>query len=109
MITEDKVTELFCLADEFCKFFDRMVAKYCFKGIVKRFYHRNSAMSKADYAYHGIKLHLISNGKKELLNFMITPGDIDDWVSLKYEAFIETVYGKLIVLDLPNSPYFYKV
>ena len=28
MITEDKVTELFCMADDFCKFFDRMVAKY---------------------------------------------------------------------------------
>ena len=31
MITEDKVTELFCMADDFCKFFDRMVAKYTFK------------------------------------------------------------------------------
>ncbi len=24
MITEDKVTELFCIADDFCKFFDAM-------------------------------------------------------------------------------------
>ena len=31
MITEDKVTELFCMADDFGKFFDRMVAKYTFK------------------------------------------------------------------------------
>ena len=31
MITEDKVIELFCFADDFCKFFDRMVAKYTFK------------------------------------------------------------------------------
>ena len=23
MITEDKVTEIFCMADDFCKFFDR--------------------------------------------------------------------------------------
>ena len=28
MITEDKVTEIFCMADEFCKFFDAMMAKY---------------------------------------------------------------------------------
>ena len=27
MFTEDKVTELFCMADDFGKFFDRMVAK----------------------------------------------------------------------------------
>ena len=25
MITEDKVTELFCMADDFCKFFDAMM------------------------------------------------------------------------------------
>ena len=25
MITEDKVTELFCIADDFCKFFDAMM------------------------------------------------------------------------------------
>ena len=27
MITEDKVTELFCIADDFCKFFDAMMEK----------------------------------------------------------------------------------
>ena len=48
MITGDKVIELFCMADDFCKFFDRMVAKYTFKRAVKRSYHRNSTMSKAE-------------------------------------------------------------
>ena len=28
MLTEDKVTEIFCMADNFCKFFDAMTAKY---------------------------------------------------------------------------------
>lgn len=28
MLTADKVTELFCMADDFCKFFDKMTAKY---------------------------------------------------------------------------------
>ena len=27
MITEDKVTEIFCMADDFCKFFDTMTLK----------------------------------------------------------------------------------
>ena len=31
MITEDKVTELFCIADDFCKFFDAMMEKYTLK------------------------------------------------------------------------------
>ena len=192
----DKVTELFCMADDFCKFFDRMVAKYTFKSTAKRSYHRNSTMSKAEimliiilfhdsnyrclkhfYQEHvcknlrhlfpkvvsynrfvelerevavplalfikkvllgkctgisfvdstplrvcrnqrihihktfkgiaqrgkcsmgwffGFKLHLICNEKGELLNFMITPGDIDDREPLKYEAFMNLIYGKLV-------------
>ena len=28
MITEDKVKEIFCMADDFCKFFHAMTAKY---------------------------------------------------------------------------------
>lgn len=28
MVTEDKVTELFCMADDFSKFFDVMMEKY---------------------------------------------------------------------------------
>ena len=31
MITEDKITEIFCMADDFCKFFDAMTAKYTLK------------------------------------------------------------------------------
>ena len=27
MITEDKVIEIFCMADDFCKFFDAMAGK----------------------------------------------------------------------------------
>ena len=35
MITEDKTTEIFCMADDFCKFFDAMTAKYTLKPIGK--------------------------------------------------------------------------
>ena len=31
MFTENKVTEIFCMADDFCKFFDAMTAKYTLK------------------------------------------------------------------------------
>ncbi|KGF25854.1 transposase, partial [Prevotella histicola JCM 15637 = DNF00424] len=30
-MTENKVTEIFCIADDFCKFFDAMTAKYTLK------------------------------------------------------------------------------
>ena len=42
MITEDKVTEIFCVADDFCKVFDAQMAKYTFKAVGKRKYHRES-------------------------------------------------------------------
>lgn len=48
MITEDKVTELFCMADDFCRFFDAMMEKYTLKSDKKRRYHRDSTMSKAE-------------------------------------------------------------
>lgn len=50
MVTEDKVTELFCMADDFSKFFDVMMEKYTLKSNKKRcyHYHRDSTMSKAE-------------------------------------------------------------
>ena len=196
ILTEDKVTELFFWADEFCKFFDWMMARYTLKNAGKRPYHRETTLSKAeimliiilfhdsgyrclkhfylDYVckhlrhlfpkvvsynrfvelerevaiplalfikkvllgkctgisfvdstpirvcrnqrihihrtfkgiaqrgkcsmgwFFGFKLHLICNEKGELLNFMITPGDIDDREPLKYNAFVEFLYGKLV-------------
>lgn len=35
MITEDKVTEIFCIADNFCQFFDAMIVKYTLKNNMK--------------------------------------------------------------------------
>ena len=196
MIIEDKVTELFCMADDFCKFFDAMMAKYTLKPVNKRKYHRDSTMSKAEVMlimilfhdsgyrclkhfyldkvckhlrylfpqvvsynrfvelerevalplalfikkvllgkctcisfvdstplrvcrnqrihihkvfkgiaqrgkcsmgwFFGFKLHLICNEKGELLNFMITPGDVDDRKPLEYKNFVEFIYGKLV-------------
>ena len=196
MITEDKVTELFCMADDFCKFFDAMMEKYTLKSDKKRHYHRDSTMSKAEIMlimilfhdsgyrclkhfyqekvclhlrhlfpkvvsynrfvelekevaiplalfikkvllgkctgisfvdstplrvcknqrihihkvfkgiaqrgkcsmgwFFGFKLHLICNEKGELLNFMITPGDVDDRKPLEYKEFVELIYGKLV-------------
>ena len=48
MVTKDKTTEIFCVADNFYKFFDTITAKYTLKPIGKRKYHRSSTMSKAE-------------------------------------------------------------
>ena len=196
MITKDKVIKIFCMADDFCKFFDAMMAKYTLNPLKKRKYHRSSTLSKAEVMmiiilfhdsgyrclkhfyleqackhmrhlfpnvvsynrfvelqrevaiplalfikkvllgkctgisfvdstplrvcknqrihihkvfkgiaqrgkcsmgwFFGFKLHLICNEKGELLNFMITPGDVDDRKPLEYMAFIDFIYGKLV-------------
>ena len=196
MFTEDKITEIFCIADDFCRFFDAQMEKYTIRDSKKRKYHRDSTMSKAEIMmiiilfhssgfrclkhfyvenvckhmrhlfpnvvsynrfvelekavalplaifikkvllgkctgisfvdstplrvcrnqrilihktfkgvaqrgkcsmgwFFGFKLHLICNEKGELLNFMITTGDVDDRKPLEYKAFVEFIYGKLV-------------
>ena len=48
MITESKVIELFCMADDFCKFFDAMMSKYTLRPVIKRSYHRDSNVSNTE-------------------------------------------------------------
>lgn len=45
--------------------------------------------------FFGFKLHLIVNDKGEILNFVITPGNVDDREPLNNDRFLEKVYGKL--------------
>ena len=69
MITEDKVTEIFCIADDFCKFFDAMMEKYTLKADKKRQYHRKSTMSKAEIMVIMILFH--DSGYRCLKHFYI--------------------------------------
>ena len=45
--------------------------------------------------FFGFKLHLIINDKGEILNFMLTPGNVDDREPLKQGKFMENIKGKL--------------
>lgn len=199
MFSESKVIEIFCLADDFCIFFDRFLERYSLRSETsahKRNYHRNPKMSKSEVMlililfhasgyrclkhyylqyvcvhlkhlfphpvsynrfvelekevvlplaifvkkvclgkctgisfvdstplrvcrnqrihihkvfkgiaargkcsmgwFFGFKLHLICNEKGELLNFMFTPGDVDDRKPLENERFISQILGKLV-------------
>ena len=57
MFTEDKITEIFCIADDFCNFFDAQMKKYTFKSDKKRQYHREGRMSKAEVMMIMILFH----------------------------------------------------
>ena len=69
MFTEDKVTEIFCMADDFCKFFDAMLAKYTIKEQKKREYHRNGTLSKAEVMVIMILFH--NSGYRCLKHFYL--------------------------------------
>ena len=45
--------------------------------------------------FFGFKLHLIINDKGEILNFMFTPGNVDDREPLKQARFLKNIKGKL--------------
>lgn len=45
--------------------------------------------------FFGFKLHLIINDKGEILNFMFTPGNVDDREPLKQGKFLKNIKGKL--------------
>ena len=45
--------------------------------------------------FFGFKLHLVVNDKGEILNFVITKGNVDDREPLNNERFIECIKGKL--------------
>lgn len=45
----------------------------------------------------GVKLYLTINNKNEILNFMLTPGNVDDCEPLKQGRFLENIKGKLCV------------
>ena len=46
--------------------------------------------------FYGFKLHLICNEKGDLLNFMVTPGNVDDREPLRNKSFIERIFGRLV-------------
>ena len=45
--------------------------------------------------FYGLKLHFIINDKGEILDFILTPGNIDDRKPLKGTNILSRIYGKL--------------
>lgn len=45
--------------------------------------------------FYGFKLHLIINDKGEILDFILTKGNIDDREPLKHASFHKRIFGKL--------------
>ena len=69
MITEDKITEIYCIADDFCKVFDAQMKKYTIQTQTKRKDHRDSTLSKAEVMVIMILFH--SSGYRCLKHFYL--------------------------------------
>lgn len=55
-----------------------------------------AARGKSTMGYFfGFKLHIIINDKGEILNFVITPGNVDDRKPLEDPNFLKNIFGKL--------------
>ena len=100
------------MADDFCNFFDAMIAKYTLKPIGKRKYHRNSTMSKAevmlimilfhDSGYRCFKHFYLEKVCKHLRIFTKLKSNmkgalmsVSDRLLLRKRAIIETVNDEL--------------
>lgn len=46
--------------------------------------------------FFGFKMHLIINDKGEILDFMITQGNVNDREPLKHKSFYDRIFRKLI-------------
>ncbi len=98
MLNEDKVTELFCMADDFCKFFDAMMEKYTLKSDKKRHYHRCSTMLKAeimlimilfhDLGYHCLKHFYMEKVCKHLCHLFPRVVSCNRFVKLEKEVAV---------------------
>lgn len=74
MFTEDKATENFFMADEFCKVFNRMLSKYAIENTskyAKRKYHRDSTMSDAEIMVFMIMILFHNSGFRCLKHFYL--------------------------------------
>jgi transposase DDE domain len=45
--------------------------------------------------FYGFKLHLVINDKGEIIQWKLTPGNVDDRQPLKDKRFTERLFGKL--------------
>lgn len=98
IITESKIIELFCIADDFCKFFNAMMAKYTLKATTKHKYHRESNMPKAeimlimilfhDSGYHCLKHFYMEKKCKHMRHFFPKVVSYNRFVELEKEVVV---------------------
>ena len=79
-------------------FIDSTPVRVCKNKRIKRnkvFKHMAELGKSSMGFFFGFKLHLIINDRGEILNFVITPGNVDDRDPLKNQKFVAKLVGKI--------------
>lgn len=109
MITEDKITGIYCMADDFCKVFDAQMKKYTIQAKNKRKYHWDSRLSKAEVMvimilFHGsgyrcLKHFYLQHVCKHLRHLFPKVVSYNRFVELEYEVAIPlAIFIKKVLL-----------
>lgn len=102
MINENKVTEIYCMADDFCKVFDDQMTKYTIQPQSKRKYHRDSTLLKAEVMVIMILFH--GSGYRCLKHFYLQHVCKHLWhlfpKVVSYNRFVELEHEVAIPLAL---------
>lgn len=91
--------KMFCLGD--CtgiSFIDSTVLKAChYKREKQNKVFQGIAQKSAGTMgwFFGFKLHIVCNDKGEIIDFILTPGNVDDRFPLKQEQFLDKIFGKI--------------
>ena len=136
-MTDTNLIEIFCIFDDFCKYFTPELKKHTLQVSGKRHRNRASRMSDSeimtilvlfhthrfrdlvschikresqhrtmrDWAakgkctmgwFYGFKLHLVINDRGEIIQWKLTPGNVDDREPLKDKRFTREIVWKTL-------------
>lgn len=118
MLIKDKVIEIFCMRDDFCKFFDAMTVKDTLKSIGKRKYHRSSTMLKTevmliiilfyDSGYRCFKHFYLEKRCKHLRHLFPNVVSYNSLVKLERDVSIPlTLFIKKVLLEKCSMGWFF--
>ena len=109
MIFSHKITKTYFIINEFFKEFDMLIRDLLYRlHPAAQLSHRREKQhktfkdiaEKGQYSigwFCGFNLHLIINDKWELLDFILSPGNVDDRKSFKNMDLHKRIFGKLLI------------
>ena len=106
MLTANKFTELFFMADEFCRFFDSMMVRYTLNDIGKRTNHQDSTLLKTEVMliiYCFMIQDAIASNISILIRFFAFWRDIDQYKGILAVGYADGIIRMKSKRNLPEQ------